>query len=66
MVAEMPNCGNLVGADWVNQSRRGGMDKVSEGWKGCFEGFPKGKAQGKSRNCELGVKLGEKIPYWAS
>ena len=25
---------------WVNPSKRGGTDGISEGWQGCSDGFP--------------------------
>ena len=38
---------------WVNPSKRGGMDGISEGWQGCYEGFPEDKAWGKSWGAAL-------------
>ena len=41
----------------VNPCTRGGMD----GWQGCSEGFPEGKARGKSQEAALPAR-GETRP----
>ena len=56
----LPLCSQQLGLIQVKEE---GWTGFSKGWQGCSEGFPEGKAQGKSWGAAL-LAQGKPRPSW--